>query len=40
MNTCNSLIKEHWKKMAEIPQKQDFLYVEHSKFCKKSEAVC
>ena len=25
MNTCNSLIKEHWKKMAEIPQKQDFL---------------
>ena len=25
MNTCISLIKEHWKKMAEIPQKQDFL---------------
>ena len=25
INTCVSLIKQHWKKMAEIPQKHDFL---------------
>ena len=25
INTCVSLIKQHWKKIAEIPQKQDFL---------------
>ena len=25
INTCVSLIKEHWKKMAEIPQKRNFL---------------
>ena len=24
-NTCISLIKQHWKKVAEIPQKHDFL---------------
>ena len=25
INTCASLIKQHWKKMSEIPQKRDFL---------------
>ena len=25
INTCVSLIKQHWKKMMEIPQKRDFL---------------
>ena len=24
INTCVSLIKQHWKKMAEIPHKRDF----------------
>ena len=26
INTCVSLIKQHWKKMAKIPQKHDFLH--------------
>ena len=25
INTCVSLIKQHWKKLVEIPQKHDFL---------------
>ena len=25
INTCVSLIKQHWKKVAEIPQKRNFL---------------
>ena len=25
INTCISIIKQHWKKMAEIPQEHDFL---------------
>ena len=25
INTCFSLIKQHWEKMAEISQKHDFL---------------
>ena len=25
INTCVLLIKQHWKKMTEIPQKRDFL---------------
>ena len=25
INTCASIIKQHWKKMAEIPQERDFL---------------
>ena len=25
INTCVSLIEQHWKKMVEIPQKRDFL---------------
>ena len=36
INSCVSPIKQHWKKMIEIPQKCDFL----TKFLKKSETVC
>ena len=25
INTCDSLIKQHWEKMTKIPQKRDFL---------------
>ena len=25
INTCVSLIKQHWRKMLEVPQKSDFL---------------
>ena len=25
INTCVSIIKQHWKKMAEVPQERDFL---------------
>ena len=25
INTCVSIIKQHWKKMAKIPQEHDFL---------------
>ena len=25
INTCVSLIKQHWRKMLEVPQKRDFL---------------
>ena len=25
INTCVSLIKQHWEKMAEIPQERDFV---------------
>ena len=25
INTCVSIIKQHWKKMAEIPQESDFI---------------
>ena len=25
INTCVSLIKKHWRKMLEVPQKRDFL---------------
>ena len=32
INTCVSLIKQHWKKMAEIPQKCGFFHLKHSKF--------
>ena len=36
---CVPIIKQHWEKMAEIPQEHDFLtWV--IKTCKKSETVC
>ena len=38
INICVSIIKQHWKKMAEIPQEHDFL--KYTKFSKKSETVC
>ena len=28
INTCVSIIKQHWKKMTEIPQKQIFIRVD------------
>ena len=35
INTCVSLVKQHWKKMAEIPQKQDFLTWSIQNFIRK-----
>ena len=35
INTCVSLIKQHWKKMAEIPQKHDFLTWSIQNFIRK-----
>ena len=35
VNTCVSLIKQHWKKMAEIPQKRDFLTCSIQNFVRK-----
>ena len=37
INTCVSLIKEHWKKMTEIPQKHDFLTSSIKNFSGKVE---
>ena len=35
INTCVSLIKQHWKKMTEIPQKYDFLNWSIQNFVRK-----
>ena len=35
INTCVSLIKQHWKTMAEIPQKRDFLTWRIENFVRK-----
>ena len=35
INTCVSFIKQHWKKMAEIPQKHDFLTWSIQNFVRK-----
>ena len=35
INTCVSLIKQHWKKMTEIPQKYDFLNWSIQNFARK-----
>ena len=35
VNTCVLLIKEHWKKMSEIPQKLDFITWSIQKFIRK-----
>ena len=37
LNTCVSLIKQHWKKLAEIPQKRHFLTWSIQIFFKKVE---
>ena len=37
INTCVSLIKEHWKKMAKIPQKHDFLAWSIQNFVRKAK---
>ena len=35
INTCVSLRKQHWTKMAEIPQKRDFLTWSIQNFVRK-----
>ena len=35
INTCVSIIKQHWKKMAEIPQECDFLTCSIQYFVRK-----
>ena len=35
INTCILLLKEHWKKLAKIPQKCDFLSWSIQNFIKK-----
>ena len=35
INTCVSLIKQHWQKMIEIPQKHDFLTWSIQNFVRK-----
>ena len=35
INTCVSLIKQHWKKMTKIPQKRDFLTWSIQNFIRK-----
>ena len=35
INTCVSVIKQHWKKMAEIPQKHNFLTWSIQSFVRK-----
>ena len=35
INICVSLIKQHWKEMAEIPQKRDFLTWSIQNFVQK-----
>ena len=35
INTCVSLIKQHWKKVVEIPQKRDFLSCSILNFVRK-----
>ena len=35
INTCVSLIKQHWKKMAEVPQKHDFFTRNIQNFVRK-----
>ena len=35
INTCVSIIKQHWKKMVEIPQGHDFLTWGIQTFVKK-----
>ena len=37
--TCVSIIKQHWKKMAEIPQECNFLTWSIQKYVKKTETV-
>ena len=39
INTCVSLIKQHWKKMAEIPQKRDFLTWSIQNFVRKVKQI-
>ena len=38
-NTYVSLIKQHWKKLAEIPQKRDFLTCSIQNFTKKPNSL-
>ena len=35
INTCVSLIKQHWEKMTEVPQKRDFLTWSIQNFVRK-----
>ena len=35
INTCVSVIKQHWKKMAQIPQEHDFLTCSIQNFVRK-----
>ena len=39
INTCVSIIKQHWKKMAEIPQECDFLTWTIQNFVRKVKQI-
>ena len=39
INTCLSIIKQHWKKVEEIPQKHDFLTWSIQDFVKKGNRL-
>ena len=39
INTCITLIKQHWKKMAEIPQKHGFLTGSIQNFVRKKKQL-